>query len=43
MGMLPLQAADVPDNYADTTDLVEQFDYKPSTSVAYGISQFEAW
>jgi UDP-glucuronate 4-epimerase len=41
--MLPLQAGDVPDTYADVTDLVEQFDYKPNTSVAHGIAQFVAW
>lgn len=43
MKMLPLQAGDVPDTYADVKDLVEQFDYKPSTSVEYGIAQFVAW
>jgi UDP-glucuronate 4-epimerase len=43
MRMLPLQAGDVPDTYADVTDLVEQFDYRPSTSVADGIGQFVAW
>jgi len=43
MKMLPLQAGDVPDTYADVTDLVEQFEYKPSTSVTDGIAQFVAW
>jgi UDP-glucuronate 4-epimerase len=41
--MLPLQAGDLPDTYADITDLIEQFDYKPSTSVTHGIKQFVAW
>ncbi len=41
--MLPLQAGDVPDTYADVADLVEQFDYKPRTSVTYGIAEFVAW
>jgi UDP-glucuronate 4-epimerase len=43
MKMLPLQAGDVPDTYADVTDLVEQFDYKPSTPVQEGINRFVKW
>ncbi len=43
MKMLPLQAGDVPDTYADVTDLVEQFDYKPSTPVQEGINSFVKW
>jgi UDP-glucuronate 4-epimerase len=43
MKMLPLQVGDVPDTYADVTDLVEQFEYKPSTPVTHGIAQFVAW
>jgi UDP-glucuronate 4-epimerase len=41
--MLPLQAGDVPDTCADVTDLVEQFEYKPSTQVAQGIAKFVVW
>lgn len=41
--LLPLQAGDVPDTYADVTDLVEQFDYKPATPVEEGIARFVAW
>jgi len=40
---LPLQAGDVPGTYADVDDLVEQFDYKPSTSVEDGINHFVDW
>ena len=43
MEMLPLQPGDVPDTYADVTDLVEQFHYKPATSVEQGIARFVAW
>jgi UDP-glucuronate 4-epimerase len=43
MNMLPLQAGDVPDTYADVSDLVEQFDYKPSTPVQEGINRFVKW
>jgi UDP-glucuronate 4-epimerase len=41
--MLPLQPGDIPDTYADVTDLVEQFGYKPTTPVEQGISNFVAW
>ena len=40
---LPLQAGDVPATYANVDDLVEQFDYKPTTSVEEGISRFVSW
>jgi UDP-glucuronate 4-epimerase len=41
--LLPLQAGDVPDTFADVDDLVEQFQYRPSTTVEEGISRFVAW
>jgi UDP-glucuronate 4-epimerase len=41
--LLPLQAGDVPDTYADVPDLVEQFHYKPTTTVKDGIKRFVAW
>ena len=41
--LLPLQAGDVPDTYADVDDLVEQFHYKPATPVEEGIIRFVAW
>ncbi len=41
--MLPMQAGDVPDTYADVSDLVAQFDYQPRTPVAQGIERFVAW
>jgi UDP-glucuronate 4-epimerase len=40
---LPLQPGDVPETYADVNDLVDQFNYKPSTTVEEGISQFVNW
>jgi UDP-glucuronate 4-epimerase len=43
MEMLPLQPGDVPDTYADVTELVEQFGYKPATPVEQGIANFVAW
>jgi UDP-glucuronate 4-epimerase len=41
--LLPLQPGDVPDTYADITELVEQFQYQPATSVADGIQRYVAW
>jgi UDP-glucuronate 4-epimerase len=41
--LLPLQAGDVPDTYADVDDLVKQFNYKPATMVEDGINRFVAW
>ena len=41
--MLPLQPGDVPDTYADVSDLVEQFDYKPTTTIDYGVRCFVDW
>ena len=41
--MLPLQLGDVPDTYADVTDLVEQFGYKPNTPVDQGVANFIDW
>jgi UDP-glucuronate 4-epimerase len=43
MKMLPLQAGDVPDTFADVADLVQEFDYKPNTSITHGIEQFVDW
>jgi UDP-glucuronate 4-epimerase len=41
--LLPLQAGDVPDTYAEVEDLVREFGYKPETSVEEGIKQFVEW
>lgn len=43
MDMQPLQPGDVPDTYADVTDLIDQFHYKPATPVEQGIANFVAW
>ena len=40
---LPLQPGDLPETYADVNDLVDQFNYKPSTTVEEGISRFINW
>lgn len=41
--MLPLQDGDVPDTYADVTDLVEDLDYTPATLLEEGIQNFVLW
>ncbi|MGZ8094780.1 MAG: NAD-dependent epimerase [Methylosarcina sp.] len=41
--MLPLQNGDVPDTYADVTDLVEDLDYTPATLLEEGIRNFVLW
>jgi UDP-glucuronate 4-epimerase len=43
MEMLPLQPGDLPDTYADVSALVEQFHYKPATTVNQGVANFVAW
>lgn len=41
--LLPLQPGDVPDTYADVSDLIRDVDYKPDTSVEDGIARFVDW
>jgi UDP-glucuronate 4-epimerase len=41
--MLPLQPGDVPDTYADVTDLITDLGYKPATDLENGIKNFVAW
>ena len=41
--LLPLQPGDVPDTYADVTDLVKAVDYKPATTVEDGVAAFVDW
>ena len=40
---LPLQVGDVPDTYADVSDLEREFSYKPQTLIEDGISHFVDW
>tara|TARA_B100000212_G_scaffold39792_1_gene25755 strand:+ start:1165 stop:2178 length:1014 start_codon:yes stop_codon:yes gene_type:complete len=41
--LLPLQPGDVPDTYADVSELEEHFNYKPSTKVEQGVQIFVDW
>jgi len=40
---LPMQPGDVPATYADVDDLVQDFQYKPGTTLEYGIGRFVQW
>ncbi len=41
--LLPLQPGDVPDTYADVTDLIADVDYKPNTPIETGVKNFIDW
>lgn len=41
--MLPLQPGDVPDTYADVSELVRAVNYKPATPVRDGVKAFVDW
>jgi UDP-glucuronate 4-epimerase len=41
--MLPIQAGDVPSTYANVDDLMNDFDYKPATTVQEGVDNFVDW
>ncbi|PQJ94898.1 NAD-dependent epimerase [Chromatium okenii] len=43
MELLPLQPGDVPDTFADVSDLVRDTGYFPSTPVAEGVARFVEW
>ncbi|HEY9004649.1 NAD-dependent epimerase [Ohtaekwangia sp.] len=40
---MPLQDGDVPETYADVEDLKNEVDFKPSTTIEKGISEFLDW
>ena len=41
--LLPMQPGDIPDTHANVDDLVQQFNYKPSTTIQDGIQRFVEW
>jgi UDP-glucuronate 4-epimerase len=43
MEMLPLQAGDVPDTEADTSELIAAVDYRPRVPVEEGVARFVDW
>ena len=40
---MDMQDGDVVSTYADTNDLIKDFNYKPDTKLADGIEQFVVW
>ena len=40
---LPLQPGDVPDTWADCSELAADFGYAPATTVEVGIKRFVEW
>lgn len=40
---LPMQPGDVPRTYADVSDLVKDFNFKPDTTVQEGLNNFAKW
>jgi UDP-glucuronate 4-epimerase len=40
---LPMQAGDVLRTFADVSELMESFDFKPKTEIEEGVAQFVAW
>ena len=43
LNLLPLQAGDVPDTWADVDDLIRDVGYRPATPVEEGVRRFVAW
>jgi len=41
--MLPMQAGDVAETFADVDDLVRDVGFKPTTTVEDGIAKFVDW
>ena len=41
--MLPLQLGDVPDTFADTSDLARDMNYQPATTIDIGVANFVRW
>ena len=41
--LLPLQPGDMPESYADISDLANHFQYNPATSIDEGVSKFVSW
>ena len=41
--LLPIQAGDVPDTFADSSELEKATGYKPATPVTEGVAAFVHW
>ena len=43
MNLLPIQPGDVPETYADVTELFDYIGYKPGTTIEEGVRKFVRW
>ncbi len=41
--MLPIQPGDVERTWANVDDLINDYDYKPNTSISHGVKAFVDW
>ena len=41
--MYPMQAGDVPKTFADISEIIKDFGYKPNTSINKGLKEFIRW
>lgn len=41
--LVPLQPGDVPDTFADVSELMRHVEYQPSTPIAVGVARFVEW
>ena len=41
--MMPIQDGDVPKTWADTEDLYQMIDFRPSTEIKDGVEKFVSW
>ena len=41
--LVPMQPGDVYETYADVSELMKDFDFKPSTTIEEGLSRFAEW
>ena len=43
INLLPMQPGDVQSTHADVSDLIDDFEYKPSTDIKVGVNKFVSW
>ena len=43
INLLPMQPGDIPATWADVTDLIQDFDYRPNTPFKVGVKYFLKW
>lgn len=41
--LAPMQPGDLPETYADISDLKDKIQYQPNTQIQYGVDQFVSW